>query len=118
MTFLVAARRDVDAGIAARLFGRARGLERVDAAERAVEPAGLVLRLEMRAGERLARRPRCHAEHVADAVDRRLEPGLRASLGEPVPRRDILGRKGRAVDAGLVGAELRSRGGRRGGGRD
>ena len=53
MPFLVAPGRDVDAEIGGRrVFGkRAGGLEGVDDAERAVEPAGMVLALQMRAGE-------------------------------------------------------------------
>ena len=53
MPLLVAPGRDVDAEIGGRrVFGKgAGGLEAVDDAERAVEPAGMVLALEMRAGE-------------------------------------------------------------------
>ena len=84
MPLLVAEHHDVDAGIAARLLDRARGFQRVDAAERAVEPAGMVLAFQMRAGQRLARRVALRlAQDVADAVDGGLEPGRGALLGEP-----------------------------------
>src|SRR5262249_60663080 len=56
VAFLVGERHDVDAKPGAgRLFGeRARSFERVDQAERAVEPAGVVLRLDVRAREHFA----------------------------------------------------------------
>ena len=54
VSLLVAEHHDIDAGVAARLLDGARGFERVDAAERAVEPARLVLRFQMRARQRLA----------------------------------------------------------------
>src|SRR5215203_1301411 len=109
MPLLVAPGRDVDAKIGRRriLGKRAGGLEAVDDAERAVEPAGMVLALEMRAGEHLWPRRPARSEDAADAVDLGVEPGLGESLGEPVPRLDVLAREGRAVDAGLVGTELR-----------
>ena len=34
---------------------------------------------------------RLKPEHVADAVDLRVEPGLRHALGEPLPRPHIVG---------------------------
>ena len=56
MPLLVAEHHDIDARVAARLLDGARGFQRVDAAERAVEPARVVLAFEVRAGQRLARR--------------------------------------------------------------
>src|SRR4051794_372878 len=111
MPLLVAPGRDVDAEIGGRrVLGKgARGLEAVDDAERAVEPASMVLALEMRAGEHLTPRRAAEAEDAADAVDRGVEPGLGEAVGEPVPRLDVLAREGRAMHAGLVGAELRER---------
>src|SRR5581483_10683514 len=46
---LVAEHRDIDADIAACFLDGTRSFQRVDAAERAIEPARMVLRLEVRA---------------------------------------------------------------------
>ena len=111
MPFLVAERRDIDAEAGAgRVLGEGpRRLQRVDDAERAVEPAGMVLRLDVGAGEHLAAGRAGKSQHVADAVDDRLEPGLSHALGQPLARRHVLGREGRPVHAGLVGADLAQR---------
>src|SRR6185436_14443741 len=105
MPLLVGKHNHVDAGIAARFLKRARGFERVDAAERAVEPAGMVLRFQMRAGENLGAARPALSQNVADTVDRRFESRFGAALGKPCARGDILRREGRAMDAGLVAAE-------------
>src|SRR2546423_4354509 len=105
MSLLVAEHHDIDAGIAARFLNAAGGLERVDAAERAIEPAGMVLRFQMRAGKDFAAARPALSQNIADAIDRRLEAGLGAPLREPLPRCDVFGRKRRAVHASLVGAE-------------
>ena len=105
MALLVAECRDVDADLAGLLGQRPRGFERIDDAECAVEPAGMILGFEMRAGEHLAAGRARAAEHIADAVDRRLEAGLRHAFGQPLARHDVFGREGRTMDAGLVGAE-------------
>ena len=52
----------------------ARGLERIDDAERSIEPAGMVLAFEMRAREQLWAGLRAGAEHIADAVDLAVRP--------------------------------------------
>src|SRR5205814_6593511 len=46
------------------------------------------------------------ADDIADAVDLRIEPRLRHAVGQPLARRDVVGRQGRTVDASLVGADL------------
>ena len=87
---------------------RARGLQPVDHAERAIEPAGMVLALEMRAGQHLrARRPATGRRRCRCRRSRPRARPLRASPDEPVPRRDVDVREGRPVDARLVGAEGR-----------
>ncbi len=72
MSFLVAPRGDfdraVDTGIA---VDDARGFQRIDHAERTIEPACMVLAFEMRAREQLRSRFRAGAEHIADAIDGR-----------------------------------------------
>jgi hypothetical protein len=60
----------------------------------------------MRADEEAPGRLICPAEHIADAVDDRVEPGLGIFLGEPMARGDIDLGIGRPVDAGLVAAEI------------
>jgi hypothetical protein len=84
----------------------ARQLQRVDDAERAVEPAALRLGLAVRADQQAPRRARRAAEYIADPVDDRFEPGLGVLLGEPVARGHVDRGIGRAVDPGLVAAEL------------
>src|SRR5262249_11285403 len=71
MPLLVAERDDVDAGIAGRpvLSQRACGFERINDAERTIEPAGVVLAFEMRAREDLAALGAAPPEYIADAVD-------------------------------------------------
>ena len=46
------------------------------------------------------------AEHIADSVDRRFEPGFRETSGEPAARLDVLWRKRRPMHAAFVSAEL------------
>ncbi len=46
------------------------------------------------------------AEHIADSVDLRIEPGFRETPGEPASRLDVLRRKRRTVHAALISAEL------------
>ena len=67
----------------------------------------MILAFEMRAGQAPFSRSPGSAEHVADAVDFRLEPGLAHAVRKPFPRRDVLIRQGRTMHAGLVGAEGR-----------
>src|SRR5205814_10253906 len=97
MSFLVEEHHDVHAGIAARFPDRARCFERVDAAERAVEPARMVLRFQMRAGEDLAAARLALSQNVPNAVDGGLKSCRRALFGKPRARRDIVGRERRAM---------------------
>ena len=82
-----------------------RGLERVDDAERAIEPAGVVLALQVRTGQQFRPGLGAGSENVADAVDRPGELGLGELLDEPFQRELVRLRKGRLVHAGLVGAK-------------
>jgi hypothetical protein len=111
MAFLVAPGRDVDAHVAhfRVVAERPRRLEPVDDAERAIEPAGVVLAFDMRAGQQARPAGAAVADHGADAVDARVQPGLLEPVAEPMTRLDVLRREGRAVHAGLVGAEGRQR---------
>ena len=69
---------------------RARDLEAVDHAERAVEPAGVVLRLRVRSDAAACGPARGPAEHVADPVDRGFQSRFRKLLGEPQARLHVL----------------------------
>ena len=111
MALLVAPGRDVDAHVAhiRILAERARRLEPVDDAERAIEPAGMVLAFDMRAGEKMRTACAAVADHGADAVDARVQPGLVEPVAKPMARLDVLRREGRAMHAGLVSAEGRQR---------
>ena len=64
------------------------------------------LSLAVRADEQPPRGARIAPDHIADAVDHRIEPGLGEFVGEPLARGDILGRVGRPVHPGLVAPEL------------
>ena len=59
------------------IFGnRARRFERVDAAQRAIEPAGVILAFQMRARERFLAVDAALAQDIGDAVDLRIEARL------------------------------------------
>src|SRR5262249_60730946 len=105
----VAEHRHVDADLAGRGVrgDGTRGLQRIDAPQGPVEPAGMVLALQMRAGEDLAAGCRALAEDIADAVDRGNEFGLRQSTPEPFPGRDVLLGEGRGGCAALVSPRRR-----------
>ena len=111
MALLVAPGRDVDAHVAhiRILTERPRRLEPVDDAERTIEPAGMVLAFDMRAGEKMRTARAAVADHGADAVDARVQPGLFEPVAKPMARLDVLRREGRAMHAGLVSAEGRQR---------
>src|SRR5438067_4288927 len=64
------------------------------------------LRFAMRADQQPALRIAIAADHIADAVDDRVKPGLGEFFGQPLPRGDVLGRIGRPVHPGLVAAEF------------
>jgi hypothetical protein len=59
----------------------------------------------VRAGQNLTAGGQRLAEHIADAVDLRIEAGIRHAIGEPLPRSDILRRQAWPVHTSLVGAE-------------
>jgi hypothetical protein len=106
MPFLVAPCRDLDRAVDAGItVDDARGFERIDHAERPIEPAGMVLAFEMRAREQLRSCFRTGAEHIADAVDCRGEVGIGQVRRQPVQRAQMRLRECRLVHAGLVGAD-------------
>ena len=107
MPLLVAEHDDVDAEIGGGgiLGDRARRLQRIDAAERTIEPAGMVLAFEMRARQHLLPVRTAPAENVGDAVDLRVKAGFAHPAGKPFARGNVLIRQRRAMHAGLVGAE-------------
>ena len=104
MALLIGPRRDIDAAAE-----RARDLQAVDHAQRAIQPAGMRLRLDMAAEQQMRAVAARAADDVADAVDLRLEPGLGHPRRQPVSRLHVLGRIGRPMHAGLVFADLAQR---------
>src|SRR3954467_2250111 len=71
MSFLIAPRRDFDGAPLGRIgIDDAGGLEGIDHAKRPIEPARVILALEMRPGQPLWPGLCADAEDVADAVDR------------------------------------------------
>ena len=104
MPLLVRPRRDIDA--AAK---RARDLQPVDHTQRAIQPAGVRLRLDMAAEQQLRPVAARTADDVADAVDLRLQPGLGHPRGQPMARLHVLRRISRPMHAGLVFADLAQR---------
>jgi len=105
----VAEHRHVEADLPGRRVrgDHTRGLQCIDATQGPVEPTGIVLAFQMRAGEDLAAGRRALAEDIADAVDRGDEVGLRQSTREPFAGRDVLLGERRAVHAALVSPERR-----------
>src|SRR4051794_15286509 len=101
MTFLIGPGSNIDARTQ-----RTGDLQRIDDAHDAIEPAGVVLRLQMAAQQQLATGARIEAIDIADAVDRRFQPGIGQTAGEPVAGLDILRREGRAMHTGFVFADL------------
>ena len=70
MAFLVAPGCDLDGAFDARVgIDDAGGFERIDDAERPIEPAGVILAFEMRTRQQLRPGFCTGAEHIADAVD-------------------------------------------------
>ena len=110
MSFLIAPGRDLDGAVDARIgIDDAGGFERIDDAERAIEPARKILAFEMRAGQQFRSGFRAGAEHIADAVDLGVEPCLRKPLRQPLQRAHMRLRESRLVNAGLVGADAAKR---------
>ncbi len=69
--------------------------------ERAVQPACLVLALDVAARQQLRAWPRVAAQHVADAVHLGLEASFLHARHQPAPGLHVLRRVGRAVHARL-----------------
>ena len=92
MALLVTQGNDIDAAIgeAAVIGNGASGFQPVDHAERTVEPAGMVLALQMRPGKEFRPRRLAPPEDRADPVYARIEPGLAHAAGKPVPRLHVL----------------------------
>ena len=92
MAFLVAPGRDFDGAVDVRIgIDDAGGFERIDDAERPIEPAGVILAFEMRARQQFRSGFRAGAEHVADAVDLGRKAGLGKPLRQPLPASAICG---------------------------
>lgn len=106
MAFLVAPGGDLDRAVEGAIgIEHARGLERVDDAERAVEPAGIVLAFEMRTRKQLWAGLGTGADDIADTVDCGGKACLGQSRAKPFQRTHMSVGEGRLVHAALVGAE-------------
>jgi hypothetical protein len=108
MALLIGPRGDIDGEMRRlRIFSQCpRHLEAVDHAHHAVEPAAARLGVGVRAHQQPRSAPGAAANHVADAIDHRLEPRLLHAAGEPASAFDVLRRQMRAMHAGLVAAEF------------
>src|SRR5947208_10642319 len=105
MAFLVRPGGDLDA--ASRIAVKDAGeLQPINDAQGAVEPAAVGLGFAMRTNQKPAHGAGIAANHIADPVNHGVEPGLAEFVGQPVPPLDLDRRIGRAVDTGLVAAEL------------
>ena len=100
MAFLIGEGADIDRQ--ARASERDAGHD----AERAVEPAGLVLRFDVAADQQVRTGTFVPAIDVADAVDRSIQSAGRQPVHQPAPRFHILRREGRAMHAGAERADL------------
>ena len=106
VAFLVAPRCDVDGAVDLRIrIDDAGGFERIDDAQRTIEPARKVLALEMRSRQQFRTGFFAGAEDVADAVDLGCEACVRKPLRQPLQPANMRLREGRLVNAGLVGAD-------------
>ena len=103
MALLIGAGDDVH-----RQAGAGQG-EGGDDAQRAIEPARLILAFDVAAGEQLEAGARVAAQNVADAVDAGFEADLGHPFHQPMPAAHVVGRKGRAVHAGPEAADLAQR---------
>ena len=110
MPFLVAPGRNFDGAIYIRIaIDDAGGFERIDHAERSIEPACVVLAFQMRPRQQFQPRLRAGAEDVADAVDLAREAGVGKPLHQPRQRGEMRLGESRLVNAGLVGADRTQR---------
>ena len=80
--------------------------ERIDHAERTVEPARKVLTLEMGACQELRPGFPAHAEHVADTIDVRGQPRAWKLLDQPPQRAHMRLGKCWPMNAAVVGADF------------
>ncbi len=108
MALLVGPRGDVDGEVrrVGILGERPRHFEPVDHAHHAIEPAAARLGVGVRAHQEPRAGLGTAADHVAHAVDHRLQPRLLHAPGEPTATLDILRREMRAMNAGLIAAEV------------
>src|SRR5215472_586704 len=109
MAFFVCPSGDLDTepatgGVRSKSAGE---FEPVDHPQRTIKPTAIGLGFAVRADEEPALRLRITADHIADPVDYRVEPGFTKLAGQPLPRLDVDGRIGRTMHAGLVAAEFR-----------
>ena len=110
MSFLVAPGCDFDRAVDIRIgIDDAGGFERIDDAERPIEPARIVLAFQMRAGQQFRSGFRAGAEDIADAVDLGREACLGQPLHQPFQRTHMRFRERRLVNASLVGADAAER---------
>src|SRR4029453_10572724 len=87
MPFLIAPCSDLDSAFYAGIgIDHAGGFKGIDDTKRPIEPARVILAFEVRAGQQFWFGSCAGAEHVANAVDRSGEPGLRKLLGKPLQR--------------------------------
>ena len=106
MAFLVAPCCDLDRAMNVRIrIDDAGGFERIDHAERSIEPARIVLAFQMRARQQFRPGLRAGSDDVADAVDFAREVRLGEPLRQPLERAHMRFRERRLVNAGLVGAD-------------
>ncbi len=98
VAFLVAIGTDVDRQ------SRARQRQRRHDTENAIQPAAVVLRLQMAARQDVRPRPAMPPEDIADPVDRRVEARGLQLAHQPVPALHVLRTEGRAMHARAVGA--------------
>src|SRR4051794_19047117 len=85
MAFLVAPGGDFDSALGGGIWiEHAGGFQRVDDPERPIEPASIVLALQVRAREQFWPGLGAGAEHISDAVDFGCKAGVRQLLRQPL----------------------------------
>src|SRR5262245_23817720 len=107
MALLVAEDDDIDTQMlrCRVLCNGSSSLQRIDAAERPIEPPCMVLTFKMRSRESLATARTALAQYVGDAIDLGIEPGLTHAAREPFSCSDVRVRQGGTMHTCLVGAE-------------
>src|SRR5436309_716193 len=87
MALLVAPCRDLDGAIHIRIaIDHAGRFEGIDDAKRPIEPARKILTFEVRSSQQFWPGSVAGSEHVADSVDRRVQPRLGKFFGKPLQR--------------------------------